>query len=142
MTYVKDCLFCKIANDYPDTHIVYECSDLIAFLDTTPIRESHTQIVTKKHFEYFDDLPPIISHKIIDLGQKIAKAQKTIYPVERAGFLFTGGDIAHVHAHVLPLYENSDITSLRYAEGSARKVEFDTLVCVTERLKVALGKIG
>ena len=32
----------------------------------------------------------------------------------RGAFLFTGGDIAHVHAHVVPMYEKTDITSRRY----------------------------
>jgi histidine triad (HIT) family protein len=29
-------------------------------------------------------------------------------------FLFTGGDIAHVHAHAVPIHERTDITSRRY----------------------------
>jgi histidine triad (HIT) family protein len=34
--------------------------------------------------------------------------------VPRVAFLFTGGDIAHVHAHVVPMWEKTDITSRRY----------------------------
>lgn len=80
-----------LVRNYQSNLIVYECSDLIAFLDILPIRESHTQIVTKVHYDYFEILPKSISHKIVDLGQRIAKAQKELYPVDRAGFLFTGG---------------------------------------------------
>ncbi len=141
----NDCHFCKVANDYPDNLTVYECDDLIAFLDFTPIRESHTQIVTKVHYDYFDDLPTIICHKIIDLGQRIAKAQKELYSVDRAGFLFTGGDITHVHAHVLPLFEKTDITSLRYPHdkttrfGGAEKASMESLERTTAILKAHLG---
>lgn len=137
-----------MANSYPTTHIVYECSELAAFLDIRPIRESHTQIVTKTHYDYFDNLPKSVSHKIIDLGQKIAKAQKVLYGVERVAFLFSGGDIAHVHAHVLPLFEKTDITSLHYIKN--KNIEFeepeketlDTLEKVTYKLKNALSEIG
>lgn len=147
MTSIDNCHFCKIANNYPPAHIIYECSELIAFLDFTPIRESHTLIVTKQHFDYFDDLPQSISHKIIDLGQKIAKAQKMIYPVERAAFLFTGSDIAHVHAHVLPLFEKTDITSLQYIKDKnvefevPQKEDLDVLEKLTANLKSTLEKI-
>ncbi|HEY6255350.1 MAG TPA: hypothetical protein VIY51_06100, partial [Xanthobacteraceae bacterium] len=34
--------------------------------------------------------------------------------VPRVAFLFTGGDIAHVHAHAVPIHEPTDITSRRY----------------------------
>ena len=140
------CHFCGLVHKYPSNLIVYECQDLIAFLDILPIRQSHTQIVTKVHYDYFDNLPKTISHKIIDLGQRIAKAQKTIYQVERAGFLFTGGDIAHVHAHVLPLFETTDITSLRYSHdektefGGAEKASMESLEKTTAMLKYQLEK--
>jgi histidine triad (HIT) family protein len=39
---------------------------------------------------------------------------KNIYRVPRVAFLFTGGDIAHAHAHVVPMHEVTDITSRRY----------------------------
>ena len=48
------------------------------------------------------------------LGQRLAKAQKRIYGVQRVAFMFTGGDIAHAHAHIVPLVEKTDITSRRY----------------------------
>jgi len=139
MTNTDDCHFCKIANNYPPEHIIYECTDLIAFLSFDPIRESHTLIVTKQHFDYFDDLPQSISHKIIDLGQKIARAQKAMYPVERAGFVYTGGDIAHVHAHVIPLFEKSDITSLKFVnrKGGPEKMTSESM----KELEVVTGKL-
>ena len=34
---------------------------------------------------------------------------KEVYHVDRVAFLFTGGDVAHVHAHA-----KTDITSARY----------------------------
>ena len=142
----KDCHFCKLVDNYPNNLIIHECEDLIAFLDILPIRESHTQIVTKVHYDYFESLPKKISHRIIDLGQRIAKVQKSIYQVERAGFLFTGGDIAHVHAHVLPLFEKTDITSLRYSQnkkaefGGAEKASIESLDKTTAMLKSQLEK--
>ena len=139
------CHFCGLVHKYPSNLIVYECQDLIAFLDILPIRQSHTQIVTKVHYDYFDNLPKHISHKVIDLGQKIARAQKRLYKVERAAFLYTGGDIPHVHAHVLPLFEKTDITSPHYIKNKTVEFEeparlsLDVLDSVAERLRSAIG---
>ena len=68
MTSVSDCHFCNVVNSYTPSQIIYECSDLIAFPSFDPIREAHTLIVTKDHFDYFDDLPISISHKIITIA--------------------------------------------------------------------------
>lgn len=110
----KNCVFCAIASGRASAHIVYDSADLVAFLDLRPIRPGHVQIVPKAHIPYFDRLAPEIAAAIVQLGQRVAAAQKALYGVERVGFVFTGGDIPHVHAHVVPLVDGTDITSRRY----------------------------
>lgn len=39
---------------------------------------------------------------------------KELYKVERVAFFFTGTDVAHAHAHVVPIHEKMDVTSARY----------------------------
>jgi len=70
--------------------------------------------VPKQHFPYFDDAPADIIASVVLVGQKCARAMKRLYGVPRVALLFTGGDIAHVHAHVVPMHEKTDITSRRY----------------------------
>jgi histidine triad (HIT) family protein len=111
---IDDCWICRIAHDSGTAHTVHEDDRLLAFLDRGPIRAGHTQIVSKQHFPYFDEAPPEVVSAIVLLGQKLAVAMKRLYQVPRVAFLFTGGDIAHVHAHVLPMWEETDITSRRY----------------------------
>ena len=108
------CIFCQIAQGEIDSYIVYENDVLKAFLDCRPIRPGHVQIIPKEHFEYFDDLPTSIANEIFELAQRIGKAQKKLYNVDRVGFLFTGGDVKHAHAHVVPLVGKNDITSREY----------------------------
>ncbi len=110
---MQNCLFCAIARGEIPSHRVCETDDLVAFLDIHPIRPGHTLIVPRAHHEYFDDMPEKLAGDIVALGQKLARAVKSIYGVERAGFAFMGFDIAHAHAHVLPVFERDDITSRR-----------------------------
>jgi histidine triad (HIT) family protein len=46
-------------------------------------------------------------------------------------FLFTGGDIAHVHAHAVPIHEETDITSRRYIVEQT--VTCRSLPCASDR---------
>ncbi|MBN8942501.1 MAG: HIT family protein [Rhizobiales bacterium] len=110
----RACPFCAIAAGEIPAHRVHEDDHLVAFLDRGPIRTGHIQIIPRRHYPYFDDLPPALAGEIVQLGQRLAVALKRIHGVERVAFLFTGGDIAHAHAHIVPMVEGDDITSRRY----------------------------
>jgi histidine triad (HIT) family protein len=110
----SECVFCRIAARRINAYVVHEDDRLVAFLDRGPIRIGHIQIVPRDHFPYFDEAPAEIVCAIALLGQRIALALKKLYGVPRVAFLFTGGDIPHLHAHVVPMHEKTDITSRRY----------------------------
>jgi len=93
------------------SEIVCEDDQVIALMDICPIRPGHTQIIPRAHFAYFEDLPGTTASRIIHLGQH---AMKALYSVPRVAFVFSGGDHAYAHAHLIPMHETTDITSRRY----------------------------
>jgi histidine triad (HIT) family protein len=108
------CLFCRIAARDIDSHVIHDDDQVLAFLDIRPIRPGHTLVVPKRHFDYFEATPADILSSIVTVGQQLAIIQKRVYGVPRVGFFFSGMDIAHVHAHVVPMHDKTDITSARY----------------------------
>ncbi|WP_029032781.1 HIT family protein [Salinarimonas rosea] len=108
------CPFCRIARREIGASIVCEDARLVAFLDIMPIRPGHVQIAPKAHYPTFEVLPPDLAAEILALGQRLARSMKRLYGVERVAFLFSGGDVAHAHAHLVPMHEKTDITSRRY----------------------------
>lgn len=112
----ENCIFCRIAAGSIPSHTVYEDEQLKAFLDIHPMRPGHVLIVPKAHYDYYDDLPPELAAAVVHLGQRLGKEMKALYGVERVAFLFIGADVAHVHAHVVPMQERTDITSPSYIE--------------------------
>jgi histidine triad (HIT) family protein len=122
---MSDCVFCRIADKTVEAVALLEDEDLLVFLDRCAIREAHCQIITKKHYATFETVPPDIAGRMVAVGQRLARRLKTIYGVERVAFLFTGGDVPHVHAHVVPMHEKTDITSARYILN-AEEIKFSS----------------
>ena len=110
----SSCLFCRIARGEVPARLVHETEDVVAFLDIHPIRKGHVLIVPREHFPYYDDLPSKVANEVILLAQRLAPVLRASFGVERVGLLFTGVDIAHAHAHVVPMVEPTDITSRQY----------------------------
>ena len=133
------CPFCRIARREIPAHVIYEDDYLVAFLDTGPIRPGHVQIIPRDHYPTFDDLTAELASRIIILGQRLARILKASHEVSRAAFLFTGGDIAHAHAHVVPMISPTDITSRRYIVEE--EITFRPIVKASEEElgRVALG---
>lgn len=111
---MPECLFCRIARREIPAAIVCEEERVMAFLDVMPIRTGHVQIIPKAHFPTFDETPADLAAEILALGQRLARALKRVHAVDRVAFMFTGGDIAHAHAHIVPMVEPTDVTSRRY----------------------------
>ncbi|MDQ3328297.1 MAG: HIT family protein [Chloroflexota bacterium] len=139
------CPFCQIGVDPARAVVLYEDPDVVAFLDRAAIRPGHAQIIAREHVPTFEVLSPQLLLKIATLGQQLARRMKAVYQVERVAFLFTGGDVAHVHAHVVPMHEKTDITSARYivspdnlAWGSAY-LQMDRAALIAVRDQLAFG---
>lgn len=144
MTASDGCIFCRIAERAVPAHEVWRDGRVMAFLDIAPIREGHVQIIPLAHHDSFDVLPVGIAQAILRLGQKVARAQKRLLGVPRVGFMFTGGDVAHAHAHLVPMWEKTDITSPAYIADSgltfrpAPQKPAEELTSMAERLSSAL----
>ena len=130
MTNPANCPFCRIAAGEIQPVLLHEDRDVMAFLDIAPVRPGHTLIIARRHIETFEQLPPDLAGKIVSLAQQLARRMKAVYGVERVGFVFTGTDVPHAHAHVVPMHDKNDFTSARYIKASG-PLEFGS-----EHLKV------
>lgn len=111
-----DCIFCRIARGEIPARVVHASPTVLAFLDIHPIRPGHVLVVPRDHHAYFDDLPPDVAAETMHVAQRLAPALRRAVGVERVGLFFTGVDVAHAHAHVVPMVEPTDITSPAYIE--------------------------
>jgi histidine triad (HIT) family protein len=137
------CPFCRIATGSLDAVVLYEDMDVVAFLDISPVRPGHTQVIPRAHVETFEQLAPALAARIVAVGQALARKMKAVYGVERVAFLFTGGDVPHAHAHVIPMHENTDVTSMRYIhEPQKVRLSAEHLLVERERLEAVRQELA
>ena len=142
---MAQCLFCRIVAGELPAEIIHQDDLAMAIADLYPIRAGHTQIVSRQHIPYFERLPETTASRIIHVGQRLSRAMKGLYGVERVAFAMTGGDHAHAHAHVVPMHDKTDITSRRYIVEekitfrSMPRASAEELASSAAALRAALG---
>jgi histidine triad (HIT) family protein len=111
---MKNCIFCKIVNkEIPSTKI-YEDDLFLAFMDIYPGNKGHSLIITKKHYETFNDIPENELKKLILIVQKISKAIVNAtschgYNIIMNNKKSAGQTVPHVHFHIIPRFDNDKI---------------------------------
>ena len=103
----KDCVFCKIvAGELPSTK-VYEDAQTLAFLDIGPIVKGHTLVIPKAHHDPITETPVEVLHHLIEVVQRIARAQVKGLKADGINVTQANGEVAgqvipHIHFHVIP----------------------------------------
>ena len=125
------CLFCAIAGGHLPAHVIHQDDTVMAFLDIQPVRPGHTLIIPRRHHVWFEDLP--------------ADTAARIHGVERVSFAFTGIDVAHAHAHIVPMHELTDVISRRQIVETdltfrpMPRAEPEALAATADALRAALA---
>jgi len=138
------CPSCAIAAGESPAHVVLETAQFVAFLDTAPIRPGHLRIVPRAHYPHFNALPPSLAEELLNLGQRLATAQRAVFKVDRVGFLFplsaephAGPPVCGAHAQLegVPLLSAGDVTARRGA--AARCADQDAGACAADLARAA-----
>lgn len=101
------CIFCRIIEGSAPGYVVYEDELTLAFLDTNPISDGHTLIVTRVHEERLEDLPPEYADALFrTLCRLVGPIQRAMgVPATSIGVnngREAGQLVPHVHIHVIP----------------------------------------
>jgi histidine triad (HIT) family protein len=123
----EDCIFCQIVRKEAPSSVVYEDSDVLAFMDIRPVSEGHTLIITKQHYENIFDTPEeqiAIAHKIT---KRIANAVKKVTKADGISIVQQNGkaagqEVFHLHIHVIPRFERVKMPRFGDLEFANRQV--------------------
>jgi histidine triad (HIT) family protein len=128
-------IFSRIfAGEIPAT-FVYSDDICGVFLPINPLATGHVLVVPRVEVDHWIDLPVETVAHLMAVAQRVGKAQQAAFGCERVGVIIAGYEVAHVHVHVVP---TNDMSELNFA-NAAMHVERDELEAAANRLRPYLS---
>jgi histidine triad (HIT) family protein len=128
-------IFSRIfAGEIPAT-FVYTDDICGVFLPINPLATGHVLVVPRVEVDHWIDLPVETVAHLMAVAQRVGKAQQAAFGCERVGVIIAGYEVAHVHVHVVP---TNDMSELNFA-NAAMHVERDELEAAANRLRPYLS---
>jgi len=104
---MSDCIFCAIARNDQQAHAIYEDEHSVAFLDLHPLKDGHTLVIPKAHYERLKDVPPDQVGPLFVAVQRVTQAVQSAMDAPAATVGIHNGSeagqaVPHLHVHVIP----------------------------------------
>ena len=102
-------IFSKIAaGEIPS----YKCAsddEFYAFLDINPVAKGHTLVIPRREVDYIFDMEPDELARFQQFVQRVAQAQKKVFPCRKVAQVVLGLEVAHAHIHLIPMNSEADV---------------------------------
>ena len=102
-------LFSRIINGEIPCHFIAENDRFFAFLDIQPLTTGHVLVVPKLEADYVFDLDEGTYLGLFEFARKVAPAIESVVPCKRIGLAIVGLEVPHVHVHLIPMNQGSDM---------------------------------
>ncbi len=127
-------IFTKIIEREIPAYIVAEDDTFIAFLDVNPNAKGHTLCVPKEESDKIFEMGEHLYLQLMQFSRKVAIALEKTVPCKRVGMAVIGLEVPHVHVHLIPLNDMSEMTFKN--KTTMKPSEFETLA---ERIREKIG---
>jgi histidine triad (HIT) family protein len=116
-------IFTKIINGEIPCYKVAEDDHFFAFLDVNPNAKGHTLCVPKKEVNKIFDLDETHYQGLMTFSRKVAIALEKSVACKRVGMSVIGLEVPHVHVHLVPLNEMTEMTFQHKVTVSKEEME-------------------
>lgn len=106
-------IFSKIVNREIPAHIVAETTEFLAFLDVNPLTMGHVLVIPKKEIDYIFDMDEESYFGLTLFARIVAEGLKKAFPCIKVGMAVIGLEVPHVHIHLIPMNQVSDMNFSR-----------------------------
>lgn len=118
---MTDCIFCKIISKEIPTEVVYDCDDVIAFMDVKPVVRGHVLVVPKVHsadlLETDDEVMVHLMHDVKKVGNAVMKAMNaTGMVISTNKGKAAGQSVFHLHFHLIPRFDQDGLVGWPHHE--------------------------
>ncbi|MBW7857730.1 MAG: HIT family protein [Leptonema sp. (in: Bacteria)] len=119
-------IFTKIINRELPAYIVAEDNHHLAFLDVKPVKRGHLLVIPKTEIDYIFNMSDEAYTKLNLFAKKVAQAMSQAISCKRIGTAVVGLEVPHVHIHLIPLDNLSDLDFTKERLNLAPK-EFESI---------------
>ena len=116
------CIFCRIVEGVELAHRVWETRDFLAFLTRSPCNPGHTLLIPKTHVDYLFDLEEPLYSAMFQTAKQLSAPIQRATDAKRIGVAVEGFSVPHVHLHLVPLYNVSELDPHRHIEQSQQEL--------------------
>jgi len=102
-------IFSRIVAGEIPAYKVAEDENYLAFLDVSPLIKGHILVIPKQEVDYIFDLEDEVYTGLHLFAKKVALGLKQAIPCKRIGVTVIGLEVPHVHIHLVPMNNMSDM---------------------------------
>jgi len=103
----RHCTFCDLIQGAGEVSMCYEDAESVAFMDIQPVNLGHVLVVSRNHYERFEDVPAELAMHLFRVTTKLVPAVKKVARAEGMNIVVNSGSAAgqdepHFHVHIIP----------------------------------------
>lgn len=102
-------VFTRIIRGELPGRFVWRDEACVAFLSISPLRPGHTLVVPVEEIDHWLDCPAPLAGHLMDVAQRVGRAQLRAFGPKRVGLVIAGLEVAHTHLHVVPIETEADL---------------------------------
>ena len=130
-------VFTKMLEGDIPAEIIYQDDSCFVVPTIAPHSEGHIMVITTELIVNWEVLSTQTYQDVMQIVKKMGKLTKSIYSCPKVGVSIVGFEVPHVHVHIIPIYEISDMD-----HTSARQVEFAQLGPVADKYRAEITAQG
>ncbi len=96
-------VFTRIIDGELPGRFVWRDDRCVGFLSINPLRHGHALVVPIAEVDHWLDLDPALNAHLMEVSQRIGRAQMAAFAPTRIGLMIAGLEVPHVHLHVVPM---------------------------------------
>lgn len=131
-------VFTRIIEGELPGRFVWRDDRAVAFLSINPITDGHTLVVPREEIDHWIDAPVDLLQHLRAVEHAVGRAIQQAFEPERVGTVIAGMEVPHIHVHVLPIWQLSDLS---FANADPDPDE-DELDANADRIREALRDLG
>lgn len=131
-------IFTRIINGELPGRFVWKDDEVVAFMTIEPLRPGHVLVVPREEIEHWIDLPAALRNHLFAVAQEIGHAIDDAFKPEKVGMALVGLEVPHVHIHLAPIHEISDMSFANVDRNPTP----ESLDEAAEKIREALRALG